>query len=1001
MKKIFSRLICMIACLLFYQLTQAQNSPVTVEGNIVDAQKLPLVGVTIAIKGKNTGTQSDANGHFKLQVKDAPNAVLIFTYVGYTSHEEPLKGRAIVSVILEEDRKKLEEIVVVGYGAQKKKDVTGAISSVGTKAIQDVPVTNPQQALQGRAPGVEVINNSSKPGDEPQVRIRGSRSLSAGNDPLYVVDGIPYAGNLSDIGTGVIQSMDILKDASATAIYGSRGANGVVLITTQRGKVGKPVISYSGSYGVVNQLSETDMMNASKYIEMRREANRTGGKYDDNDQDASDKKIFNATEYANIKKGTDVDWQSLMLSPGYQNNHALSIAGGTEKTKYTVGFGYFKDQGVLKLQSYERYNINIGLDQQIGDRVRVGASLLGSYSLRNGETYNGIDNALKMLPIAAPYDDKGNLITFPTGDSQQPNPLLDYVNNNRVELMKRFRIFASLFAEVEIMDGLKYRLNVGPDIQNYNYGLFQGKNNTNLLIGGGDATASKGNAQTLAYTVENVVTYNKTFNKHTIGATGLYSVQRQNVDISTTNVRGIPVETQQYYNLGQALNVTGVTSSLSSWTILSYMGRLNYGYDDRYLLTLTMRADGSSRFAPGKKWGYFPSIAAAWNLTSESWLKDNHILDNLKLRASYGRIGNTGINPYATQGVLTRIPYSFSNKGALGFAPGDLRNPNLTWETTTSADIGVDFGLFNGRVTGVVEWYNQKTTDLLMPLLLPYSNGFNSVLANLGTSRNRGWEVGLGGTVIDNPKGFSWKMDLNYFRNRSEILSIGGGRTEDIGNGWFVGQPTYVYYDYKKIGIWQDGDAALAAKYKAKPGEIRLEDVNNDGVIDAKDRQILGSPQPKWSAGTTQRFSYKGWELSIVAFARMGSTIKSDFYQNYNTLFGRYNNLNIDYNTSKNPTNDFPRPNVNQERPNNYQSLAYFDGSFFKIRNINLAYAFPDAWVQSMHMADLRVNVGVKQPLILAPYRQTWKGVDPEDVNVIGIDAPATWMLQFGINAKF
>ncbi|MEC5142092.1 TonB-linked outer membrane protein, SusC/RagA family [Chitinophaga sp. 180180018-2] len=1002
MKKTCSRLLCMIACLLFYQFSPGQGKPITVEGNVLDAQKMPLVGVTIAIKGKNSGTQSDPKGHYRLQIADPANAVLVFTFIGYAAHEEPVNGRAIVSIVMGEDHKKLDEIVVVGYGQQRKKDVTGAISTVSAKSIQDVPVTNPQQALQGRAPGVEVINNSSKPGDEPQVRIRGSRSLNAGNDPLYVVDGIPYAGSLNDIGTGVIQSMDILKDASATAIYGSRGANGVILVTTQRGKEGKPMVSYSGSYGIVHQLGETDMMHASRFIEMRREAYRTIGKYDNSNPDASDQKIFNSTEYANIKKGVDVDWQKLMISQGYQTNHGVNVSGGSDNTRYNIGLGYFKDQGVLKLQSYERYNFNMSLDQRIGDRVRVGATLLGSYSLRNGETYNGIDNALKMLPIAAPYDDNGKLITYPTGDNQQPNPLLDYVDGNRVELMKRLRVFTSLYGEVEIIDGLKYRLNVGPDIQSYNYGLFQGKNNTNLLIGGGDATATKSNASVIAYTIENLLNYNKLVKKHNIGVTGLYSVQRQTTDISGANVRGIPIESQQYYNLGQALNVTGLNSSLSTWTILSYMGRVNYGYDDRYLLTLTLRADGSSRFAPGKKWGYFPSVAVGWNIMNEAPFKGQHVMDNLKLRASYGRIGNTGINPYATQGALQRIPYSFGNKGVLGYVPSDLRNPSLTWETTTSADIGLDFGFFNGRISGVIEWYNQRTTDLLMPQTLPYSNGFNQVLMNLGTSRNRGLEIGISATVIDNPNGFSWKMDVNYSRNRSRILSLGDGRSADIGNAWFVGQPTYVYYDFKKIGIWQDKDAALAAKYGVKPGEIRLEDVNKDTVIDAKnDRQILGAPEAKWQAGTTQRFSYKGFELSVVAFARWGSMIKSDFYSNYNTLFGRYNNLDVNYNTPSNPSNDFPRPNANQERPSNYQSLSYFDGSFFKIRNITLAYSLPDKVVRNWSMRDLRFTVGVKQPLILAPYRQKWKGIDPEDVNVIGIDAPATWMLQFGINAKF
>ncbi|MCW3463087.1 SusC/RagA family TonB-linked outer membrane protein [Chitinophaga nivalis] len=1000
MKKYHSRLCCLAACLLFYLPLRAQT--VTIEGNIAGKDKSPLLGVTVSVKGRNIGTQSDASGHYRLQLKDPGNAVLLFSFIGFLPKEEPINGRHIISVVLEEDQKKLDEIVVVGYGQQKKKDVTGAIATIGAQAIRDVPVTNVQQALQGRTPGVEVLSNSAKPGDEPTVRIRGARSLSASNDPLYVVDGIPYSGSLNDIGTGTIQSMDILKDASATAIYGSRGANGVVLITTTRGKNSKPVVSYSGSYGYVHALGQTDMMDAAQFAEMRREANRTVGRYNDSKPDSSDRAIFNPVEYANLKKGTNTNWQQLLLSSGYQTNHALSVAGGTEKTKYALGIGYFKDQGVLKLQGYERYNVNISLDQLIGSRIKVGASLLGSYSTRRGETYNGVDQAIKMVPLGAPYDENGKLITFPNDDSNQPNPLLDYVDGNRVENRNRFRLFTSLYGEVEIISGLKYRLNVGPDISQYNYGIFQGKNNTNLLVGGGDGTASKTSGQTIAYTIENVLTYNKTIHqRHNIGFTGLYSVQRQRGDSSTAAVRGVLVENQEYYNLGHAQNVTGVGSSLGTWTILSYMGRLNYGYDDRYLITLTLRADGSSRFAPGKQWGYFPSVALAWNMKNEHWMRGATWLDNLKLRASYGRTGNTGIDPYVTQGLLARTVYSFGGKGVLGYTPQMIRNPNLTWETTTSFDVGFDFSMFNGRLTGSGDVYYQKTTDLLMPYLLPYSNGFNSVLRNVGATRNLGLEAGVSGIIVDNPKGFTWSTDLNFFLNRSQILELMDNKQADVGNAWFVGQPTYVYYDYKKIGIWQMDEAKAAAGYKLKPGEIKLEDVNNDGKIDGSDRQILGSPQPSWSAGMTQRFSYKGFELSLVAFARIGGMIKSDFYQNYNSLSGRFNILNNDYFTPANPSNVIPRPNANQERPSNYQSLSYFDGSFFKIRNITLAYALPAPVVKRMQMQDLRVNVGVKQPLILAPYRQQWKGVDPEDVNVIGIDAPATWMLQVGVNARF
>jgi len=1005
MKKRLS-LICSIAgCfLLWSQLLQAQT---TIKGTVKDARDgSPVIGVTISVKGKSIGTQTNAEGHYSLNVPD-PKGTLVFSFIGFLTKEEPINGRNAIDVNLEEDKKKLEEVVVVGYGQQKKKDITGSISSVSAKAIQEVPVTNVQQALQGRAPGIEVINNSSKPGDEPRVRVRGTRSLSAGNDPLYVVDGIPYAGGLSDINTLDIGSIDVLKDASATAIYGSRGANGVVLITTQRGKTGPPVVTYKGSYGYQESLGRTDMMDGSQFTNMRREAYRNIPQtdknwYDDNDPEASDARIFNPVELANVKKGTNTDWQKLLIKPGYQTNHGLSVAGGNENTTYAISGGYFKDQGVLKLQSYERYNLHVSVDQLIGRRFKVGISSLSSYSNRRGESYNGMSAALKMLPIAAPYDENGKLITYPTGDSQQPNPLLDYVDGNREENMNRLRFFNSLYGEVEIADGLKYRLNLGADLMQYNYGLFRGKNNTDLLIGGGDATAQKGGAQISAYTVENLLTYNKVFHqKHALNLTGLYSVQRQREDITLANVRGIPVETQLYYNLGQALNVTGLSSSLATWTILSYMGRLNYTYDDRYLLTLTLRADGSSRFAPGKKWGYFPSVAAGWNITEEDFMKDQQVFNNLKLRLSYGQIGNTGIAPYATQGALSRIPYSYANKGALGFQPTALRNPNLTWETTSSINAGLDFSLWNSRITGTLDVYQQKTTDLLIQRLLPISNGFNSVLENVGSTQNRGVEVGISTVNVDNPDGFSWKMDVNFFINREKILSLMDGKQSDVGNGWFVGQPTYVYYDFEKIGIWQTKDKDLAEQYDQQPGEIRLRDVNDDKKIDDKDRVILGTPQPKWSGGTTQRLSYKGLELSIVAFIRAGSMVKSNFYQDYNTLFGRYNNLDINYFTPTNATNEFPRPNANQERPDNYQSLSYFDGSFFKIRSINLSYTLPDAVVKRWQMQSLAFNVGVKQPLIIAPYRQTYKGIDPEDVNTIGVDAPATWLLQFGVTAKF
>ncbi len=996
MKNTLSKASALLLCLLLYgTFLSAQSIPI--KGKVTGPDGSPIIGASVSVKGQKTGTVTDVSGLYKL---NAPkNAVLTISFIGYLQQEVPVNGRTDIEVKLAEDQKKLDEVVVVGYGQQRKKDITGAISSINSKTIMEVPVTNAQQALQGRTPGIDVLNNSNKPGDEPRVRVRGTRSLSAGNDPLYVVDGIPFAGNLNDINPQDISSMDVLKDASATAIYGSRGANGVVLVSTRKGKNGKPQVTYSGMYGIVNTLGKTDMMDSQQYLAMKREANRTAKRYNDNNPDSSDATIFTALELENIKKGVNTDWQDLMLSQGWQTRHSIGVSGGTENTKYAVTGGYFKDQGVLKLQSYERYNLHVAVDQMIGKRVMIGVSSLATFSTRKGATYNGMGAALKMLPIAAPYDASGKLITYPTGDSQQPNALLDYEDGNRVERLYHLRFFNSLYGEVNILDGLKYRLNLGTDVLQDNNGLFQGKKNTDLLIGGGDATASKQSQLVWAYTIENLLTYNKTIKKHSLNLTALYSVQRQREDSSTASVRGIPVEWQEYYNLGQAATVTGIGSSLGTWTILSYMGRLNYGYDDRYLLTLTLRADGSSRFAAGNKWGYFPSVAAGWNITSEEFMKSVSWIENLKARVSYGRIGNTGIPPYATQGLLGRAPYSFGNKGGIGFAPIMLRNPNLTWETTASANYGIDFSFFKGRLSGSIDHYKQKTTDLLLQRFLPFSNGFNSVLENTGVTQNKGWEVGLSAIILETKGGFRWSTDVNWFMNREKILALGKGKTQDIGNGWFVGQPTYVYYDYKKVGIWQD--EAAAQVYKQHQGEIQLADINNDKKLDDKDRTILGSPQPKWSGGMTQRFAYKGLDLTVVAFARMGSMVKSDFYSTFNTLYGRYNNLDVDYFTPSNHTNGFPLPNYNQERPNNYNTLSYFDGDFIKIRNITLGYSMPASTVKRWNMESLRFSVDVKQPLILAPYRQKYKGIDPEDVNTIGVDAPATWMLQFGVNATF
>lgn len=991
---------------------------IIVSGVVKDEKGDPLPGVSIMIKGSKAGTTSDQDGKFKISAPSG--SILVFQFVGYLTLEEPINERSLINVQLQSITKSLNSVVVVGYGTQRKKDITGAITSINAEDIRSLPITNVQQALQGKAAGVDVINSSNKPGAEPQVRIRGSRSFSAGNSPLYVVDGIPLingvdlgngstsAGGISDISSADIASIEVLKDASATAIYGSRGANGVVLITTKRGKKGSPSVTYNGYYGISSNLGEAQVMNGEQFAEFKRESRRATGKYPDGVSSDADKKIFEPVELQSIALGRYTDYQKLLLKNGYQTSHEIGVSGGSDITRYLISLGYFKDQGIIPTQDYTRYNLRLNLDQNLGKRIKIGASTLFSNSIRNGRNLNPINGALDENPLGVPYDSSGNLIFLPTSDGLRTNPLAEIVPGALVDKIRRLRIFSSLYGEINLATGLKYRLNFGPDVTQDNNGYFQGSQ-TNTRAGG-FPRAGQNNLYSFAYTIENLLTYNKSFNKsHTINLTGLYSVQKQRSEGSGSDVEGIPVESQSYYNLGAANLIRGVSSNLSEFLIASYMARVNYVFKDRYLLTITGRADGSTRFSTGHKWGYFPSFALGWNLIDEPFMKSFNKISNLKLRLSYGKTGNTDINPYLTEGSLARTTYAFGTSGAFGYRPNEIPNPDLQWESTSSTNMGIDFGFFNDRVNGSFDIYRQKTTDLLLRKFLPISNGFNSILQNVGSTENRGLEIHL--TTLNfisknKFQNFTWSSDITFNVNHQKILSLFSGQKDDVGNGWFIGHPINVYFDYKKIGIWQSKDSALAASFQQKPGEIRIEDVSGpdgkpDGKIDANDRVILGTNEPKWTAGITNKFGFMNFDLSVFVYIRQGGMIRSRFFDDHNYLAGRYNNINIDYWTPHNPTNEYPRPNQDQERPKYVSSLSYFDGSFVKVRNITLGYNFPSKLMSKLKTNSLRVYLSAQQPFIFAPYRQKSKGIDPENITQVGADTPASRLILFGINAAF
>ena len=957
----------------------------TISGKIISQESGEgLPGVTVLVKGTTNGTSTNADGGFIL---NAPaGSTLVVSAIGFVSQEITASG-SNVNVRLATNTKALDEVVVVGYGTQRKSQVTGAISSVDEQQLRDVPVANIGQALQGRAAGVNISSSSNAPGQAPVIRIRGNRSFSGSNDPLLVVDGIPYDGSLNDLNPDDITSLEVLKDASSTAIYGARGANGVILVTTRRGKNGAPRTTYSGYYGV-KQAREFDLQNGQEFYDFRLRAYRARNPTFNPDATPA---FLTQGERDNLAAGNTTDYQKLLIQNGRIQNHALGVSGGTEQTQYSTSLGYYDETGVVPVQQFQRFSLRGTLDQQIGKRVKIGLNTLNSYIQQDDPSLNITNAILTGSPLASPYDANGLPILFPNTDTALPNPLTYYTENAHKDQTRRLRSFNSLYGQVNILKGLDYRLNLGLDFRSEAAGNFYATGTPARGTGVNQAVRSSNTASNIL--VENLLLYNRTFaEKHDVNFTGLYSIQDFRTDNFSATTQDLPTNYQLYDNLG-AGRPTSSTSGASRWDIVSYMGRLNYAYNNRYSATVTVRVDGSSRLSPGNKYKAFPSAAVAWNIANESFVQDKNWISNLKLRASLGRVGSTAINPYQTLGSLNaglgNGYYTFGSTGAVGVVPGSIPNNELGWEYTTTTNFGLDFGFLENRITGSVELYQQRTSDLLLPDALPGSSGYTSFLINAGKTQNRGLEVTLSTINVRSASGFEWSTDWNFTVNREKVLDLNrydenGKPTDDIANQRFIGQPLYVIYDYKKTGIWQLSEADEATRYNTLPGQIKFEDVNNDGRIDAADRQILGSRQPKFEAGLTNRFRFKGFDLTAVALTRVGATIVDPllFGPSYFTTFdGRRNQINLDYWTPDNPTNAFPQP---VQGAGDFQTdsrvLGYVSGTFIKMRSIDLGYALPTSAIGKLKMSTARIYVQVQNPFIWSPvdvYKKN-KAIDPD-----------------------
>ena len=966
----------------------------TVTGTVTSEDGAALPGANITVQGTTQGTVSDMNGRFTITTPSADNT-LVFSYVGYESQTIDVNGRTEIDVILIPSAY-LDEVVVVGYGEQERRDVTGSITSINTQAIQELPLTDAGDALQGRAGGVVALNAGNRPGQGLTLRVRGRRSLTAGNDPLFVIDGIPVEGGLNNINPRDIESMQVLKDASATAIYGSRGANGVILVTTNRGRSRPTTVSYSGYYGISSELGSPDMMNAEQFAEVKREAARRNGE--------DPESVFTEEERAFLSQNVSTDWQDLVVDQGYQQSHQLSVTGGDANTQFYLSGNFFDEEGIINIQDFQRQALRLNLDHSVSDRLRIGTSTQISNSIQNWAS-NPYGIALATSPISVPFDEEGNFVTNPGNDPLVYNPIADLQSGAINDERKTLRVFGNVFAELDLFEGLSYRVNFGPDLIDYQRGLFQGS--VSVARQGDSPLARKEHNRQFTYTLENILTYNTSFNNvHDLSVTGLWSLQESREELSALQTRDLPYESQQFHNLGTGATIDLADSELLEWGIMSFMGRVNYQFSNKYLLTLTGRFDGSSRLAQGNKWGFFPSVGLGWLISQEPFMANQNLFTELKLRASYGQTGNTAINPYQTAGSLARESYVFGEASAFGFRPSLLSNPGLQWETSSQFNVGLDFGLFENRVLGSLEVYQTTTTDLLLQRQLPPTSGFGSVLENIGETENAGYELSLTTRNISNDN-VSWTTEFTLFGNREKIVSLygvdadgDGVEDDDRGNGWFIGESLTVWYDYDQIGIWQLGEESEAATYGQAPGDIRVRDVNGDGTINQEDLLILGSYIPDMTLGFTSRLRVKNFDFSVFLFGSFGQTINNQFRVNNSTLQTRFNNLNVDYWTPTNPSNTDPRPNNLVERPLYSQSRAYESGSFLKVRNIQLGYTLPNSFLNRYGVEFMRLYLNANTPLVFSGLDNS---VDPEIYNgvISGGQVPASKLWTVGIDLTF
>ncbi len=946
--------------------------PISVSGTVMDSDGSPLIGVNIQVKGTTIGTSTDFDGKFILEDVD-PDAVLIFSYIGYETLEVSVNNQSTLSVTLQEDLQRLDEVVVVGYGSQTKRDLTGSVAQIGNKELESVPVYNVGEALQGRASGVSIVNNSGAPGSRVQVRIRGGNSMIGSNEPLYVVDGFPLVGGLNFINPADIETIDILKDASATAIYGARGANGVVMITTKSGSgSGDGRISINSYYGIQNTAKRFDMLNAEEYAEVVNEFMKNNG----------DQPYFNS---GNIPT-EETDWQDAIFRAAPVQSHTLSFSGGSDKTSYSLSGNYYKQEGIIINSGVQKGLFRFNLDHEVKKWLNLSVNLNASrrenrsVPVDNGRRGNTMfSGALAAAPGLPIYDENGlptrigEVYPF-TDPGDMRNPMLwaePYKNRSFANT-----ILVNSLLDFKITEGLSFSTRFGLEFENSTSNGF-----SPIIYPNDRGSASASNGYWNSFVNENILTYAKTFdNAHKLNVMGGVTYQNYFSRGSGIGVSGFTNNITQDFNLGSAETTNPASSYASEWTLLSGLGRVNYSFMDKYYITASVRADGSSRFGQDNKWGVFPSGALAWRISEEDFIKDNaSFIDNLKLRLSYGVLGNTAVSPYQSLDRLVSVNYIYGGSAlSIGYAPAGISNSQLKWETTREIDLGFDLSVANSRLNFTFDYYKKNTEDLLASVPLAPSVGFGSILQNLGEIQNQGVEFGAEAYILQGD--FGWDVSGNISVNRNEVVEIAGGsdvvtvgQTSGLPgyNIARVGEPLGAFYGYMEDGLDDNG-------------QIKYVDFNQDGEITPLDRVILGNPYPKFEFGFNTDFSYKNFALNIFLQGVQGNDIFfATAFTNLNSFQrtqNQFSDLIGNYWTEANPDPNAKYPKISaltQMRPSD---RFIFDGTYLKVKSVQLSYNLPTNNFNWFTAASVYVKATNLYTFTSYP------GLDP-DVNTRGSDS--------------